>query len=263
MNSASLFAAGRRAVAIAAIVVVESAHAQVSLIGGGPSASLSNLGPQGAWVNQNIHAAGAAGGGSVSLDLTGDWSLKMPREDSEGRVRARGSTPFTVGPLPVRITDFTFTYNAKWVNGGGTATIPETWFSYQGSLWENPGFPNIFITGVGTLNESLVGNGLTIIDGSEDDPIGSILAVGANYYLELKIDTLVLLKGMTLNTPTVTVTNEFGGDLSAFDGFGVRIEYEVVPAPTASIVLAGCGALTLRRRNRHGRRGEARVPLGA
>ncbi len=191
-----------------------------------------------------------ASSGHVVYKGVGDWSLAMPRVAESDLVNFAGVLQFTVGNLPVQIQQMTFGVNAKWVNGGGTANLPHTSFSLDVKLNQAliPGM--IFLNDPTILDiaptvNPLVGNGLAIHNDTFAATPGYVLAAGITYYFGVSIGTQIDTTGFTSSTPSIAVTNEFGGNLSSgsFNGFQVDLQWQTVPEPASFVLGAiGCAA---------------------
>jgi hypothetical protein len=206
-----------------------------------------------AFTHLNISTADNSAGNLVDFVLQGDWNYKLTREKGTGAVLVNAFLPFTVGDLPIRISDFQFRQNAKWVNSGGgpftpvTTAVPFAWIREDLNDPDNdpvamsapPLSPGVSYT--------FTGNGATVVgpEGHSSSPTSYVFSPDTSYYLHLRIrtsfnNTLFDVNGM----PTVSITNEFGGDLSSYDGFEGSFTWQAVPEP-GTLALAGCGGAAL------------------
>ncbi|MBC7836129.1 MAG: hypothetical protein H7Y88_13670 [Phycisphaerales bacterium] len=206
-------------------------------------------------IGANLATTETVGLLAASLRARGDWSFMLARENGEFGAPTSAFRVFECGPIPVRLQDMTFTAHAKWVNGGGTNTIPETRFDVNAAIRERvgalPSFNDPIILGLGSINNPLIGNGLTVYNEAFGGPgLGPVLAAGRTYYVEMLVRTRITVTGFTEFTPSITVTNEFGGDLSqgVYDGFEVIFGYRTVPAPSVAAMLLPLGLVASRRR---------------
>jgi hypothetical protein len=221
----------------AQVVVNYSTSGAITVGGGlfttGPLVSGTSLGP-------GVAAAGA----------TWDWNWQLPRGNFTGYVLHNTYLNFTVGTLPVRIGNLFYTLNGKWVNGGGTTTDPTT--SVTPSLKLSEVIPGL---GLAPIVDSpgparvLNGNSLTIFSDSVATPSGYILAAGRTYLLDFQLLTQVDVTAFASTNPSITITNELGGEWSpGYTGVRAGLEWEVVPAPSAAGLLALAGLSAARRR---------------
>ncbi|MEK6703504.1 MAG: hypothetical protein AABZ53_14685 [Planctomycetota bacterium] len=207
-------------------------------------------------IDSNSSAGKEFAAGSAALWAKGDWSVNFgpgsgPRSWINYTFTAWVS--ITIGRVPVRVSDLTFDRNAKWVNGGGTAINPTTVVNYTAGIWEEiPGnttesWPLIIGQSSGI---TVTGNNLRTVDNSTTSPLSYILAAGGSYSLEIRVNTSTTLRNMKVNDPTISVTNEFGGDWSAdtFRGFKVGFNWATVPTPGTLAPMALLGLVAARRR---------------
>jgi hypothetical protein len=238
-----------------------AALAQVQNIGaaGGPL-----TGTNGTFTNQNGLASSTSAGNTVGVKLVGDWSFRPTRPPATSSsvtstVTDRVTLPFSVGNVPVRVDTLLIEYDAKWVNGGGRAPTsglptPTTNMSVEAVVYEGSlNGPRPFL-GFATA-PTLVGNGVRLFEGTAGAFTGDlpyVLAANTDYLLALTVETNIVASDYTESTPTITVTNEYGGNLSAptFEGYAASFTWQTVPEPGAAALalLAGLGALPRRRR---------------
>ncbi len=212
----------------------------------------------GAFTHFTTTATNTSLANSVGLSLTGDWDYKLPRSPGLGFVRVDGFLTFSVGNVPVEVSDLVVSTHAKWVNGGGnssTRTTSEARLEFYERL--NPDDhtgPSIARFVQDTA--SLTGNGYQIVGpivtpGSLNGgvtPGGGVFVLSANTDYMLALSLVTFVGNVTfdpLYTPTVSITNEFGGDLGdSFAGFETRFSWHTVPEPAAiSLLLFGALAL--------------------
>ena len=185
--------------------------------------------------------------GNESLQATGDWDLSLaPADVGQGDVYTEGYLPFTVGDVPVQMSNFEVTVNAKWVNGGGDAMVPATEAQAGVILFEqlgaSPALGSDIIVAAANASQqpdfsvTLDGNGLAIYgpETTLGTPSTYVLAADRTYYLYVAsvthIDTTGFLPG---NTPSITVTNEFGGTFGdSFSGMNGSFDWVEVPEPS-------------------------------
>ena len=200
----------------------------------------------------NDQATDLSGANFDSLQVTDDWYLGMPKQGvSSGSVLVHGELPFTIGNIPVQASDFQVEYNAKWVNGGGTATNPFTTWTVTGFLKYETGAtpdssdPVVYQFGV---TNSLTGNGYTIDtqSGPAPPPAAYVLGSNSNYYLQITVNTAVTIDNTFTNQNVpVVVTNEAGGTFGdSFSGFNVSFDWHTVPEP-GSMTMAVVAAASL------------------
>ncbi|MBC7773342.1 MAG: hypothetical protein H7210_12665 [Pyrinomonadaceae bacterium] len=203
-------------------------------------------------VNSNHTATGTLLAQSARLNLRGDWSWATPRADALGQVTASAYYEFTCGSLPVELFGLSFDSNAKVVNGGGNGTLPQTQWIYQASIRERIGNsvdthdPALYSV---SRRGELTGNGYRVSDELAGPASGPVLAVGRSYYMLLEARVGFDVTGFTPQTPSITVTQEFGGELSNYRGFELNMSWRVVPSPGSGALL-GIGSMLVCRRRR-------------
>lgn len=189
--------------------------------------------------------------GVSSAGSTWDWSWQLPRGNLFGTVLHNTYLSITVGNLPVRIGNLFYSLNGKWVSGGGNAVEPALAITPTFRLSELvPGIGGLApITTISPTPRIMTGNNLTIFSDSVATPSGYILAAGRSYLLDFELLTQVSVTNFTNTTPSITITNELGGDWSpGYTGVRAGLEWEVVPAPSAAGLLALAGLTAARRR---------------
>jgi hypothetical protein len=200
--------------------------------------------------------------GTVGLTLTGDWYVPVPVGVAGLAPELTGILPISVGNLPVQIDSFDFTPSAKWVNGGGNTTDPVTKWTITATLYQqgatlpmgNAGPAGYSDPMVKTLMYSgtLTGNGVDIINNVDTtDYAPYVLGSGLKYYLAIDDYTSITVGNTYTNsTPTIVVTNEFGGTFGdSFTGFSASFTWATVPEPsTIALLAAGAAGLLFARR---------------
>jgi hypothetical protein len=247
----------KRTAVAASLALAAAAHAQLNTVDGPYFGAFANFGSAGNMVNQNQSSVGGLVNTTMGLQYFGDWSWSMPRADGNATIDSYSVIKFGVGPLPVQVSNFNFVYNAKWVNGGGNSTLPATSINLFGAIKEQLGTvtnpsTDPTILGLG-ITDGLTGNGLRILNSSASGGSSNpILAVGRTYYLYIDDNTSINVTGFGPFTPSITVTNEYGGALSSptFTGFNAYFTGTVVPAPCAGGILSLVALSGLRRRRR-------------
>ncbi|MBI3837541.1 MAG: hypothetical protein HY288_06370 [Planctomycetia bacterium] len=201
----------------------------------------------------NTSGVTAGGRNFERLSVTGDWDYSLPRTAGNGGVITENFLFFSVGNVPVEIRGFQLAANAKWVNGGGNANDPTTEASVEAFLFEAlGGAPNVFVDpqiNVVSVDPAanLTGNGFQVY--GPNTVFGNlapfVLAARRNYYLEIDGVTDISVAAFRAFTPSITVTNEFGGAFGqSFTGYDVSFFWVAVPEPSTE-VLALCAAVGL------------------
>lgn len=194
------------------------------------------------------------------LTLTGDWDFQMPRQAGVTQSPSTGAMlQFIVGNLPVEIYTLNVYSNAKWVNGGGDDTsdpsIPQTDWTITAALHEqlqnspDPSTDPLLTASID--NGSSNGNGYGVFTHQSPYAPTVILGAGLTYYLFLDNATTISIgNDWSDTTPTVVVTNEFGGTYGdTFTGFSASFYWVTVPEPSTLTLLAiGALGLTALRR---------------
>jgi len=199
----------------------------------------------------NETATNNSAGGTVSLGLTGDWYVPVPVGAAGLAPELTGILPISVGNIPVEIDSFDFTPNAKWVNGGGNTTDPVTKWTITATLYQQgatlptgtagpPGYGDPKVKTL-TYTDTLTGNGIDIISNtSTTDYAPYVLGSGLKYYLAIDDYTSITVgNGYTNSTPTIVVTNEFGGTFGdSYSGLSASFTWHTVPEPSTVALLA-------------------------
>lgn len=246
---------------LVAVLITSPAIAQLSAPGFASYSTASNYTAPGASFSyQWFSTAANDAGNTVYMKLTGDWDYQLPRADGNGFVETTVLLNMTTGNLPVEVENFVLTEDAKWVNGGGNhAAVPTTDpIKVYGAIIEQLGgsFNTFDPVAVSVLSpfSTLTGNGFTIINDSytsTDTPY--VLSANRTYNLYMLVSTSFTVTNLQ-NWPSVTITNEFGPPLSAFEGFKVGFDWHTVPEPgsmgLAAVATLGFAAVCYRRRRR-------------
>ena len=203
----------------------------------------------------DLAATDLSAGNVVEMQFNGDWNYKLPRVAGLGSVFTSARMEFSVGNVPVRMSDIGMDVEAKWVNSGGNSTTPETSVAPFGYVLESPDFRFVLVPDLYSYPYDVIGNGLIIVgpDSYPGTPSQFILAPNTIYYVEVDIFTNFYNSTFSIDDPTVTITNEFGGALGdSFDGYRISFAWTPVPEPgtwaLASVALAALGAIAWRRR---------------
>src|SRR5205814_9410950 len=85
-----------------------SAHAQIGNMDGPYFGTFPTGGSAGNMVNMNRDSVGGLVNSTMGLQYFGDWSWAMPRNDSTATIDSYSVIKFGVGPLPVRVSNFSF-----------------------------------------------------------------------------------------------------------------------------------------------------------
>lgn len=205
-------------------------------------------------IHDNDLPINASNGNTISLTDTGDLSYQLSRTPQKATFNFGGILPFSVGPIPVQMGNLTLAFDLKKVNGGGTGTTPATTWNISSSVYEQLGqFPNPNtdpqILGIGQTG-SLTGNGFLILNENLSTMTNKyVLAAGTNYYLTITDATTIDNTMFQATNPTVSFTNEYGGDLTkgTFTGYAASFAWQAVPEPATAMIIADCALLLLRR----------------
>jgi PEP-CTERM motif len=252
-------------VAAAILFQTPSAHGQITNGATSTNYEFSYTGGAGSLLSLfGLTATGANAAGSNSLTLTGDFDDSLPSVPGQASIDIYGYLPIAVGNLPVQISNFQLNVNAKWVNGGGSATAPNP---TRGSLFAaiyqqlgappvapnnpGPGGPQVTYSNAATV-ATIVGNGYQIapLTTTAGNPSTYVLAAQTNYYLMIDDHTFSDNSMWDNTMPSVVLTNEFGGPLDGFSGFVASYSWTTVPEPSTLALLAigSIGLLVARRR---------------
>jgi hypothetical protein len=242
------------------VVFPESALSQVQNI----VAPTINQVTYGTTIGPEVHNESATNNSAaniVMLGLTGDWYVPAPINVAGLHPELTALMPFSVGNLPVQISEFELAVDAKWVNGGGNATDPVTKYTITATLYDQQGALPTGTAGPSgysdpkvktlPLSATLTGNGLNVFTLTSTDLAPFVLGSGHNYYLAIDDYTDISVgAAYTNSTPTIVVTNEFGGTFGdSYNGFNASFEWHPVPEPTALVLLTlGAFGLLARRR---------------
>jgi hypothetical protein len=238
------------------ILAANAGVASAQLTTGTPSTDTFNnylsggVSSPGTFTHFNLNVTDASTSNYVDLKLTGDWDFRLPRLPGSGQVRVNGFLPFSVGNVPVQIDDYGITTDAKWVNGGGAAAIPSTFMHRFTAIVErlSPADQDGPMVAASSIEDELDGNGLRIFHMvmTSGAPSSYVLAANTDYLLLSGVITQISNQTFDpFQTPTITVTNEFGGDLGdSYSGFDATFAWHPVPEPS-SIALAGIGLASL------------------
>jgi hypothetical protein len=234
------------------------ALAQISSIGNAQfgGAGYSPLTQPGGFSYLNVGQNSQSGANSISLTQTGDWTFGPMSQNTNGTATALSYVQFQVGNLPAIVSSMTILYNAKWANGGGangtTSTAPSVYLDIYEDVGSNgPDAQDRQVVGIGTTLAFLDGNGFRIYQDSTSSDVNYVLAANTSYYLQIQSRTGITIANVGANTPSISITNEFGGPLSqgTFSGFQGSIAFHTVPAPgSAALTLAGLSLGARRRR---------------
>jgi hypothetical protein len=228
--------------------LASTAAAQVLPRVPGTDAGIAATG-DGTLMNENVTATKFTADNQLGLLVRAGFNYQMPRQNSEGRVNYGGALKFDVGPIPVRITAWAHTAGAKWVNGGGNATNPQTTIRAFYNIREIVDENVRPLIASESVNDSLDGNGVRLFNHNTPVAFSTVLAANRVFELEVDVTSRFLIPNWNNESPSVTITNEAGGLGDNFDGFRISFTYEFVPAPGPAAAL-GLGVLTLSRRRR-------------
>jgi hypothetical protein len=190
-----------------------------------------------------------AGAGSESLNMKVDWNWQQTAGGTYGTHLDAASISFTVGPLPVQISNLQFVQNVKWVNGGGSASAPVTTWSGEGLVVQGGLGLNPTVLAAPNATGTLTGNGYTIANDTKTASGSYVLANGVTYTLRDYVYTNVDPSALTSNDPTSVVTLEAGG-VSTWPGFTASFNWQTVPEPATLSLLAPLPLMLMRRRKR-------------
>lgn len=112
----------------AVLFSVSTADAQVTVgnVSAGHSEAYSG-GSGGTYTYLDLTAYDISGlGVYVGVQLNGDWDYRLDRASGTGHVNAIAYLPFSIGNLPVQVSNLAVGYDFKVVNGGGNSTTPNT-----------------------------------------------------------------------------------------------------------------------------------------
>jgi len=190
------------------------------------------------------------------LGLKGDFTA-TPVQPYNGvySVNIFAYVPFSVGPLPVQVTQSIGGYFVgKMANGGGNGALPATnWLIKSGiesdtnGTWGD-GEPTVIFNNV--YSDSLTGNGIKefSVNGTPQ-PRSYVLGQGLNYFLYLQFETFITINNPPAGLPPIAVTAEFGG-VSSYTGLRTDFDWKVVPTPGTAVLFSGSLLMLARRRRR-------------
>ncbi len=225
---------------------------------------MSNNPLPGTFTHVNLTGTNNSAGNTVDLKLTGDWDYMLQQQAGTGNVYTTAVLPFSVGNVPVQVSNDLLATNAKWVNGGGGATAPTTASGLgEFAFLEPVGAPSAFYTTpLGNVPPMVqTGNGYTIFQPPATViwPYGLssyVLPANTQWEIYLAIFTTIDDSAFIAGFPPITVSNEFGGALGdSFSGFRDSFSWQAVPEPSSSALLAiaACALFFCRRRKSRGR----------
>ena len=195
-------------------------------------------------------AATTATGFTMTYDATVLPTYPVPVPEPSVAWVLEGLQSFTVGPVPVQAS-LTMDVNGKLVNGGGDAGSPTTSLSWSASLHYDMDDNNMLSAGDVAIpaftlssSESVVGNGLSVIDDTQTMTGTFILSPEYNYLLRYYQYWSVT------DLPSVPMSSTFeAGGVTNFSGITMTLTAPPVPEPTTLCMLT-CSALALLRRRR-------------
>jgi hypothetical protein len=241
-------------VALVAAAVAPAALGQIIIQNGGPNSGASGPG-LGTWTYSDISATGGTTPNlfnyTTSANSRIDWNWQLPRNNLSNYVSHGLYLTFTVNPLPVSVSSLFYSINGKWVNGGGNGVNPTTTVNWRARIGEFvPFVGNVDVASLTPAQPpSLVGNGLMILNQSDSVAANYVLAAGRTYTLAIDLNTYVDVSNFAPTTPSISVTNEFGGPWApSFGGMSVGFNWQIVPAPSTAGLLALAGLAATRRR---------------